>query len=167
MTGQFQLCPDKSEAYRGGVNWLGNKGNIVLHRKRPSQDSLGQLPEVEAGVDGEDLGGEEAVVDGREAVRRSVLQPPVFSTEQEPAAHLSRGRDDWEEHSVQVEVPEVAGDLHPVVEEGDDGDGEVEGAADVVPLLHVWLVHCGNHQRVSSSSPQVCTFTNTFENTYI
>ena len=142
-----------SESYRGGVNWLGNKGNIVLHRKRPSQDSLGQLPEVEAGVDGEDLGGEEAVVDGRETIRRSVFQAAVFSAKQEAAAHLSRGRDDREEHPVQVEVPVVAGDLDPVVEEGDDGDGEVEGAADVVPLLHVGLVHRGDHQRVSPTSP--------------
>ena len=48
---------------------------------------------------------------------------------------LSRHADHWEEHSVQVEVPEVARDFHPVVEESDDGDSEVQGHADVVALL--------------------------------
>ena len=43
--------------------------------------------------------------------------------------------DYWKEHAVKVEVPEVAGDLDPVEEEGHDGHGEVEGHPDVVPLL--------------------------------
>ena len=58
----------------------------------------------------------------------------MFAAKQEAAADFGRGRDDGEEHAGQVEVPEVAGDLHPVVEEGDDGDGEVESTAYVVSL---------------------------------
>ena len=99
------------------------------------------------------LGWEKAVVDGTEPVRRAVLQSSVLSSEEEPATDLRRSRDHGEEHAGQVEVPEVAGDLHPVVEEGDDGDGEVEGAPDVVPLLHVGLVHSRDHQGVSASRP--------------
>ena len=103
------------------------------------------------------LGWEKAVVDGTEPVRRAVLQSSVLSSEEEPATDLRRGRDHGEEHAGQVEVPEVAGDLHAVVEEGDDGDGEVERAPDVVALLHVWLVHCGDNQGVSTTSPEVGT----------
>ena len=128
-------------------------GDIILNRKRPSQGALGQVPKVEAGVDGEDLGGKQAVVDRTEPVRGAVLQPSVLSSKEEPAADLCGCRDDGEEHARQVEVPEVAGYLHPVVEEGDDGDGEVEGTADVVALLHVRLVHGGDHQCVSATSP--------------
>ena len=103
------------------------------------------------------LGWEKAVVDGTEPVRRAVLQSSVLSSEEEPATDLRRSRDHREEHAGQVEVPEVAGDLHAVVEEGDDGDGEVEGAPDVVALLHVRLVHCGDNQGVSTTSPEVGT----------
>ena len=59
----------------------------------------------------------------------------MFATKKESAADFCRGRDDGEEHAGKVEVPEVAGYLHPVVEEGDDGDGEVEGTAYVVSLV--------------------------------
>ena len=64
----------------------------------------------------------------------TLLEATVFAAKQEAAADFGRGRDDGEKHAGQVEVPEVAGDLHPVVEEGDDGDGEVEGTAYVVSL---------------------------------
>ena len=103
------------------------------------------------------LGWEKAVVDRTEPVRWAVLQSSVLSSEEEPATDLRRSRDHREEHAGQVEVPEVAGDLHAVVEEGDDGDGEVEGAPDVVALLHVRLVHCGDNQGVSTTSPEVGT----------
>ena len=146
-----RLSPGKLDG--GCINRSRHIGNVILNRERAGQGALGQVPKVEARVDGEDLSGEQAVVDWAEPVWWAVLQTSVLPSKEEPAADLRRRGDDGKEHAGQVEVPEVAGDLHPVVEEGDDGDGEVEGAPNVVALLHMGLVHSRDHQRVSSSSP--------------
>ena len=42
----------------GRVNGSGNVGDVIFNRKRSRQSALGQVAEVEAGVDGKDLGGE-------------------------------------------------------------------------------------------------------------
>ena len=63
--------------------------------------------------------------------------------------------DDRKEHAVEVEVPEVPRDLDPVEEEGHDGDGEVEGDADVVALLDEGLAVRGQHHRGSTARPEV------------
>ena len=68
---------------------------------------------------------------------------------------FSRAADDGEEHPVEVEVPEVSGNLHPVEKEGDDGDGQVEGDADVVALLDVGHVDAGNDEGATASGPEV------------
>ena len=47
-------------------------GNIILYGQRPGQAALRQVAEVEAGVDGQDLGGQQAVVDGAEGLWRRV-----------------------------------------------------------------------------------------------
>ena len=41
--------------YRACIHWLRDKSHIILDRERPSQNSLGHLAEIEAGVNGKDL----------------------------------------------------------------------------------------------------------------
>ena len=130
-------------------------GHVILHGQRSRQHALGQVAEVEAGVDGQDLGGQQRVVDGTEALGGRVLQATVLPAEQEATADLGRGGDDGEEHAGQVEVPEVAGDLHAVVEESNDGDREVESTADVVALLDVRHLDGGDDEGVPAPGPQV------------
>ena len=66
-----------------------------------------------------------------------------------------RAADDGEEHPVEVEVPEISGNLHPVEEEGDDGDGQVESDADVVSLLDVGHVNARNDEGTATPGPEV------------
>ena len=42
----------------GRVHGSGNVGDVIFDGKRSRQSALGQVAEVEAGVDGKDLGGE-------------------------------------------------------------------------------------------------------------
>ena len=139
-------CPWTGRRSRSRGRWQGSGLQITNYKLQITNDKVPT-----------NLGWEKAVVDGTEPVRRAVLQSSVLSAEEEPATDLRRSRDHREEHAGKVEVPEVAGDLHAVVEEGDDGDGEVEGAPDVVALLHVRLVHRWDNQGVSTTSPEVGT----------
>ena len=72
----------------GCINRSWYIGNVILNRKRPGQGALGKVSEVEAGVDGEDLGGEQAVVDRAEPVRGAVLQTTMLASKEESAADL-------------------------------------------------------------------------------
>ena len=42
----------------GRVHGSGNVGDVIFDGKRSRQSALGEVAEVEAGVDGKDLGGE-------------------------------------------------------------------------------------------------------------
>jgi len=66
---------------------------------------------------------------------------------------LGRTADDREEHSVQVEVPEVSWNLHSVEEKGDNGNGQVQSHSDVVTLLDVGDIDARDDKGASSSGP--------------
>ena len=68
---------------------------------------------------------------------------------------FSRAADDGEEHPIEVEVPEITGNLHPVEEERNDGDSQIKGDADVVALLDVGHIDAGNDEGAAASGPEV------------
>ncbi len=68
---------------------------------------------------------------------------------------LSRAADDREEHSVEIEISEISGNLHSVEEKGDDGNRQVESDADVVALLDVGDVDARDDQGAAAAGPEV------------
>ena len=53
---EVKIKPGKLDV--GRVNGSGNVGDVIFNGKRSRQSALGEVAEVEAGVDGKDLGGE-------------------------------------------------------------------------------------------------------------